>query len=386
MATKNKYTDIDLSKYDNGYQASDKVNSAYTKKTAAEDAVNNYGDFNYANEQKYNDAMNAILNRKNFSYDLNGDALYQQYKDNYMTQGKQASMDVMGQVSAMTGGYGNSYAATVGNQTYQGYLQKLNDVVPQLYQLALDRYNSEGEQLKTNYNLLNTDRSNAYGEYNDKYNRLLSERDYASNDYNNVFNQDYGMWNDNRTYDTGEYWNQYNAGYQAEQDAFNNDLALKNYNLNERQVALSENQYNDSKKVVNNNTTPTVNYSEIPDSVISKAEGLGNDIERANYLQGLVNAGAITNDQKNAVLAQTIGNDTIEYDGSRYAVIDNGGANGFLGLGKLFGNIDNNAKVMDENGNTYTMEQLYKMKQNEGMTPSEAKAWVVALQKAAGVH
>ena len=52
----------------------------------------------------------------------------------------------------------------------------------------------------------------------------------------------------------------------------------------------------------------------------------------------------------------------------------------------MFGNIDNNAKVMDENGNTYTMEQLYKMKQNEGMTPSEAKAWVVALQKAAGVH
>ena len=59
-------------------------------------------------------------------------------------------MDTMGQAQAMTGGYGNSYAQTVGQQTYQGYLQGLNDQVPALYQLALDKYNSEGNQLKDN--------------------------------------------------------------------------------------------------------------------------------------------------------------------------------------------------------------------------------------------
>ena len=38
-----------------------------------------------------------ILNREHFSYDLNGDALYQQYKDRYIQQGRQAMMDTMGQ-------------------------------------------------------------------------------------------------------------------------------------------------------------------------------------------------------------------------------------------------------------------------------------------------
>jgi murein DD-endopeptidase MepM/ murein hydrolase activator NlpD len=86
------------------------------------------------------EAMNKILNREDFSYDLNGDALYQQYKDRYIQQGKMAMQDTMGQAAALTGGYGNSYASTAGNQAYQGYLQGLNDVIPELQQIAYDRY------------------------------------------------------------------------------------------------------------------------------------------------------------------------------------------------------------------------------------------------------
>ena len=98
-------------------------------------------------------ALDAYKNRGKFSYDLNGDALYKQYKDQYVNQGKQAMMDAMGQASAMTGGYGNSYAQTVGQQTYQGYLQGLNDKIPELYQLAYDRHEQEGQDLLTRYGL-----------------------------------------------------------------------------------------------------------------------------------------------------------------------------------------------------------------------------------------
>ena len=94
-----------------------------------------------------NDKIAQILNREDFSYDLNGDMLYQQYADQYTTQGKLASMDVAGQAAAMTGGYGNSYAQTEGQQAYQGYLQQLNEVVPELYGMALDKYNQEGLEL-----------------------------------------------------------------------------------------------------------------------------------------------------------------------------------------------------------------------------------------------
>ena len=246
---KNKYTNIDLSKYKNGYQASDEVNSALSLKTNAENAVANFGDFKYANESLYQNAMNAILNREKFSYDLNGDALYQQYKDNYINQGKQASADVMGQASAMTGGYGNSYAATVGNQTYQGYLQGLNDVVPQLYQMALDRYNAEGDRLATNYSLLSADRTDARNAHNDTYSKLVSDRDYYANNYNNAYNRDYSAWNDDRTYDTSQYWNEYNAGYTKEQDAIANDMALKQLNESIRANKASESQRAEANKL-----------------------------------------------------------------------------------------------------------------------------------------
>ena len=148
---------------------------------------------NYAPVQS---ALDAYNNRGKFSYDINGDMLYQQYKDQYMTQGKQAMMDAMGQASALTGGYGNSYAATVGQQTYQGYLQGLNDKVPELYQLALDKYNQEGQDLLTRYGLEKDKYDTAYGEWQDAVSRWNTDREYAENAYNTERAYDYGMYND----------------------------------------------------------------------------------------------------------------------------------------------------------------------------------------------
>ncbi len=133
-------------------------------------------------QQGLNDALNKIMNREKFSYDLNGDALYQQYKDQYITQGQQAMMDTMGQAAALTGGYGNSYAQTVGQQTYQGHLQGLNDKVPELYQLALDQYNREGDELYNQYALFadreNTEYERAYRESRDAVDDQWRQKDF----------------------------------------------------------------------------------------------------------------------------------------------------------------------------------------------------------------
>lgn len=126
-------------------------------------------------QDQLRDTASKIINREKFTYDLNGDALYKQYKDRYIQQGKQAMMDTMGQAAALTGGYGNSYAQTVGQQTYQGYLQGLNDQVPALYQLALDKYNSEGNQLKDNMALMMQQDDIDYGRYRDG----IADRDNA---------------------------------------------------------------------------------------------------------------------------------------------------------------------------------------------------------------
>ena len=194
-ALENKETaDAAVAKHINsGFQASDDYNKANQNKVDADNAVKNYGDFSYSNQSELDAIMNNILNRKDFSYDLNGDALYQQYKDKFVQQGKMASADVMGQAAAMTGGYGNSYAASVGNQAYQASLQNLNDIVPELYQMAYDRYNQEGQDIRNNIAMLMADNEKYMSEYQLGYNKLKDALDLANTNYygnTDIYNAD----------------------------------------------------------------------------------------------------------------------------------------------------------------------------------------------------
>lgn len=151
----------------------------------AVEKVEGYGDFTYGNQQQLDDLMKQILNREKFTYDLNGDALYQQYKDKYTQQAKMAMGDAIGQASAMTGGYGNSYAQSVGQQMYQKEMQNLNDIVPELYQMALDKYQMEGQDLYNQYGLLSDDYNREYGEWTDSYGRDMDMLGILSSDYYN---------------------------------------------------------------------------------------------------------------------------------------------------------------------------------------------------------
>lgn len=165
--------------------------------------------------------LDKILNRKKFSYDLNGDALYQQYKDQYTTLGKMAMMDTMGQAQAMTGGYGNSYAQSVGQQAYQGYLQQLNDVVPELYQLALDQYHREGDELYNQYGLYADRENQNYGRYRDQMADYLDERSYLTGRYDAERDLDYGKWANERDFAYGKFADDKAYAVQAEEDNYN---------------------------------------------------------------------------------------------------------------------------------------------------------------------
>lgn len=164
------------------------------------------------------DTMNKILNREKFSYDLNGDALYQQYKDQYTQQGKMAMMDTIGQAQAMTGGYGNSYAQGVGQQTYQGYLQQLNNMIPELYQLALSKYQMEGEDLYNQYGLLSDRENQDYSRYRDSVDDYNTEYDRLYNQYTDERNYDYTKYADERDFDYGQYADDRAYEYQTERD------------------------------------------------------------------------------------------------------------------------------------------------------------------------
>ena len=143
-----------------------------------------------------NQLFSQIQNRPKFKYDVNADALYQQYKDQYQRMGKMAMQDTMGQAQAMTGGYGNTYAQTVGNQAYQGYLQQLNDRVPQLEQRAYERYQGEGQDLYNQYGLAAQAEAMDYGKHQDAYNRWMQEQQLAYNQYADERGFDYGAYQD----------------------------------------------------------------------------------------------------------------------------------------------------------------------------------------------
>ncbi len=132
--------------------------------------LNNGGTGQYQNAYApaINDALNKILNREAFSYDVNTDGLYQQIKDNYVKQGKQAAMDVQGQSAALSGGYGNSYGALAGNQAYQEQLTNLSNQIPELYQLAYNRYNNEDTRDRNNLSALQGLEATDYARYQDE--------------------------------------------------------------------------------------------------------------------------------------------------------------------------------------------------------------------------
>ena len=177
------------------------------------------GEYQSTWQGQINGIIDRIMNREDFSYDVNSDALYQQYKDQYTALGKAAMQDTMGQAAAMTGGYGSSYASAAGNQAYQSYLSQLNEVVPELYGMARDQYNQEGQELYNQYGLLADQESQDYGRWVDGYNQWASERDNLQGVYNDERNFDYGKYADDRNFDYGVYADDKNYAYNEYRNA-----------------------------------------------------------------------------------------------------------------------------------------------------------------------
>lgn len=221
-------TQGNVDKYSAEYKPSESVAAALDKKNQASNAVTNYGSYNSSYQSQLDDIYNKIMSREDFTYDMNSDVLYNQYKDQYQALGQTAMADTMAQASALTGGYGNSYASTVGNQAYQTYLSQLNDKIPELYQLAQANYNQKTQDLYNQYSLTQSADESAYGRWLDGYNRLVGDRDYYTSDYWNQYNSDYGQFADNRSYwqnqaaaENADYWQNKNFNYGVLSDAVN---------------------------------------------------------------------------------------------------------------------------------------------------------------------
>lgn len=196
--------------------------------------------FAFSKQQNWDNNTYKLENMKDFSYDVNGDALYQQYKDQYTNQGKMAMMDTMGQAAAMTGGYGNSYAQSVGQQAYQGYLQQLTDKIPELYQLALSKYNSDRDNLYKMNDLYQNLYNNEYGKHRNDVDDYHNDRSHLADMWSKSHTADMDTYTTNR--DTALAENEsHNKNITDNRNTFNglvSDLATREWN-----------QYTDKEKI-----------------------------------------------------------------------------------------------------------------------------------------
>lgn len=163
--------------------------------------------------------MEQIQNREDFSYDVSQDTLFQQSLASAMASGKTAMQDTIGQASALTGGYGSTYATSAGNQAYNAYIQDAYANLPEYYQMALEAYQMEGQEMYDQLAMLNTADATEYQRNYDAWSANFANAQ-------NIYNQAYGEW----------------------QDSINNAYNMGNLQLSEQRLSLDQENTSWSQK------------------------------------------------------------------------------------------------------------------------------------------
>ena len=170
--------------------------------------------------------MGQIQNRDKFKYDVDSDTLFQQYLSSMMGSGKQAMQDTMGQASALTGGYGSTYATSAANQAYNAYIEDAYNNLPEYYQMALEAYQAEGQDLYDQLNMFNTADAKEYQRMYDSWNANFTNTQQ-------MYEKEYGAWQDSvaNAYNSAnmqlqEHDQLYQQAYNAYSLAKNNETTL----------------------------------------------------------------------------------------------------------------------------------------------------------------
>lgn len=169
-------------------------------------------------QQQLDAAMEKILNREKFSYDLNGDALYRQYKDQAVKNGKLAMMDTLGQSAGLTGGYGSSYGQTAAQQSYLKSMDGLADKAAAFYDRAKEEYDRQGQQDRTAYDLLQQRESGDKSQYDKELAAWQAENNRLWQRYGDLRQWDYTAYRDQISDD------RWRAEFEEAQRKFNEEL------------------------------------------------------------------------------------------------------------------------------------------------------------------
>lgn len=140
--------------------------------------------------QEYKERKSQI---EPFEYNFTEDPLYQNYLRQAREQGNMAMNDTLAAAATAAGGM-NSYAISAAQGVQNNYLQKVNDVIPELYQMAYNKYlnkqNMDLELDERDYSRWASERA-----YNDSRSDLLYDRNMAQEQWDYTKAQDEKKWN-----------------------------------------------------------------------------------------------------------------------------------------------------------------------------------------------
>lgn len=174
-------------------------------------------------EGQIQNVLDTIMNRKAFDIttDNNYNKLYDLYQQQYQAQASRGMRDAMGQLAGMTGGYGNTYAQTVGQQQYDNIMQGLNDNDINLMNLAYGIYQDDRNFDLNKMNTLRGLESSDYNKYRDTVGDYYNDLNHYTNRYNTAWGNDYQLNRD--AINDARYEDE--LAYAREQDALNRALA-----------------------------------------------------------------------------------------------------------------------------------------------------------------
>lgn len=352
---------------------------------------------------QYNSAINDYLNRDKFEYDVDNDQLFQQALASAMNSGKTAMQDTIGQASALTGGYGSTYATSAGNQAYNQFIEDAYNNLPEYYQMALEAYQMEGQEMFNRVNMLGAADDKEYGRMVDAYNLTSDHR-------NRLYDEAYTMFRDEKSdilnianlklnensvigqnlrnaYDisASEYESKYTKEFNEWNTSVQNAWQMAGLEQSDYQFGVNQDNWIKEYKVTTGDTNGdgVLSASEKADmNTKYKYDSKGNPIkddekdsdlkiptetQKKKALEAYNNGGETEYYKYLDSLPSNIDVEEIDtyvmgdgdstgygqlpYSQRTYTVIDDGGVNWLWG-------VDNNAKVKDQYGNEFTLAQL----------------------------
>jgi hypothetical protein len=135
---------------------------------------------------------------KKFSYNPYEDELYDYYRRQYVREGQRAMEELLGELSANTGGVASSYAVSAAAQSQNYYNQKLTDIIPELYADAYERYLDEVSRTERNLGILTDLTEDEYSRYLDSLNQYNKNREFEYGKFLDEQEYEYRLREDER--------------------------------------------------------------------------------------------------------------------------------------------------------------------------------------------